>query len=68
MLIKIGFSFTGNWALKHRNKTNSKQGKLKGSYIWRGGGGLQPDVIFGLQVDRALTGEEEAYNQGEGYY
>ena len=40
VLIEIGFSFTGNEALNHHNKTNSKQGKLEG--------GLLADEVFVL--------------------
>ena len=32
ILMKIGFSFTGNEALEFHDEINSKQGKLEGAY------------------------------------
>ena len=38
--------------VKHHNKMNSKQGKMKGAYILEG---LKVNVLFGLQVNKPIT-------------
>ena len=47
MLIETSFSFTGTYALKHRNKTNIKQVQLQGE--------LYPNVLFRCPVDGPVT-------------